>query len=57
MAPSLGLVLRSITDDPRMGKTDREAVRVDLSDPDPSIFQPPADYRVETEELQPVPCQ
>jgi hypothetical protein len=56
MAPSLGMVLRSITDDPRMGKTDREAVSVDLNNPDPALFQPPAGYKIDTEEMQPVAC-
>jgi hypothetical protein len=56
MAPSLGMVLRSITDDPRMGKIDREAVSVDLNNPDPALFQPPAGYKVDTEEMQPVAC-
>ena len=56
MAPSLGMVLRSITDDPRIGKMDREVVSLDLNAPDPALFQPPTDYKVETEVLQPVPC-
>jgi hypothetical protein len=56
MAPSLGMVLRSITDDPRIGKMDREVVSLDLNAPDPALFQPPADYKVEIEVLQPVPC-
>jgi hypothetical protein len=56
MAPSLGMVLRSVSDDPRMGKSSREVVSLDLSPPDPALFQPPADYKVETEVLQPVPC-
>jgi hypothetical protein len=56
MAPSLGMVLRSISDDPRMGKTDREVVSVDLNSPDPALFQPPAGYELVTEEMQPVAC-
>jgi hypothetical protein len=56
MAPSLGLDLRSVTDDPRMGKTVRETVSLDLNNPDPALFQPPAGYQVETEEMQPVAC-
>jgi hypothetical protein len=56
MAPSLGMALRSVSDDPRMGKTDREVVSVDLNNPDPSLFQPPAGYQLETEEMQPVAC-
>jgi hypothetical protein len=56
MAPSLGMALRSVSDDPQMGKTDREVVSVDLNNPDPSLFQPPAGYQLETEEMQPVTC-
>lgn len=56
MAPSLGLTLRSISDDPRMGKSDREVVSLELNDPDPSIFQPPAGYQLDADVMQPVPC-
>jgi hypothetical protein len=56
MAPSLGLTLRSTTDDPRTGKMVRETVSLDLSDPDPALFQIPADYKVDMQEMQPVPC-
>lgn len=55
-APSLGLILRQITDDPQAGKTTREVVSIDLSDPSPAIFQPPAGYDVVTEEMLPVAC-
>lgn len=57
MAPSLGLTLRSISDDPRMGKSDREVVSLDLNNPDPALFQPPADYTVDLEQMQQVACQ
>jgi hypothetical protein len=56
MAPSLGLAIRQITDDPQTGKMTREVVSLDLSEPDPSVFQPPADYEVITEEMHEVPC-
>ncbi|MGP8251611.1 MAG: hypothetical protein ACLQHF_06215 [Terracidiphilus sp.] len=56
MAPSLGMVLRSMIEDPRMGQMDREAVSVDLNNPDPALFQPPAGYELDTEEMQPVAC-
>ncbi|MFZ0303080.1 MAG: hypothetical protein WAL75_10355 [Terracidiphilus sp.] len=56
MAASLGLVLRSVSDDPRMGKTNREVVSLDLNAPDPALFQPPAGYQLDTEVMQPVPC-
>jgi hypothetical protein len=56
MAPSLGLVLRSISDDPRFGKMQREVLTLDLNNPDPALFQPPAGYEVETQVMQPVAC-
>jgi hypothetical protein len=57
-APSLGgLVLREITDDPRTGKSTREAVSLDLSEPDPAVFQPPEGYEIVDQELHEVPCQ
>jgi hypothetical protein len=57
-APSLmGLTLRSVTDDPRNGKTTREVVRLDLGEPEQTIFQPPSDYKVQTMEMHQVPCE
>jgi hypothetical protein len=57
MAPSLGLELRQSTEDPRTGKRTRELVNLTLEEPDPSLFQPPADYNVTTEELHQVACK
>jgi hypothetical protein len=57
MAPSLGIVLRSINDDPRNGKQVREATSLSLGDPDPAVFQPPEGYKVTVVELHEVPCQ
>jgi hypothetical protein len=48
--------LREIVDDPRSGKRTREIVRLDLTDPDPDLFQPPANYEIKREELHQVPC-
>ena len=56
MAPSLGMVLRSMSDDQRTGKTNREVVSIDLNPPNPALFQPPSDYKVDMEEMQPVAC-
>ncbi|HWG19048.1 MAG TPA: hypothetical protein VG225_00875 [Terracidiphilus sp.] len=56
MAPILGLKLREIIEDPRTGKRTRELVSVTLDEPDPSLFQPPPDYQVTTEELHQVAC-
>lgn len=55
-APSIGIVMRSVRDDPQQGKTVREVVNLDLSDPPLSTFQPPEGYKVTTEELSKVPC-
>ncbi len=56
-APSLEITIRQISDDPRTGKTTRELVSLDQSEPDPSVFQPPADYEVVNEEMHEVPCR
>jgi hypothetical protein len=56
-APSLGITLRQITDSAQSGKSTREAVSLDLGEPDPSLFQPPEGYEVTTEEMQQVPCR
>jgi hypothetical protein len=57
MAPSLGLELRQSTEDPRTGKRTRELVNLTFEEPDPSLFQPPPEYNVTTEELHPVACK
>lgn len=57
MAPSLGIELRSTTDDPQSGKMTRELVSLDLNEPDPSTFQPPEGYEAKAEEMHPVACQ
>jgi hypothetical protein len=43
-APSVGVQMRTITDDPRSGKTTIETTDLQQSDPDPTLFQPPAGY-------------
>jgi hypothetical protein len=57
MAPSLGIVLRSVNDSPQSGKQTREITSLSLGDPDPSLFQPPEGYKVTVEELHQVPCE
>ena len=52
----LGLTVHSVVDDPRTGKVTRELVEVEQSEPDPAIFQPPADYEVKVQELHQVAC-
>jgi hypothetical protein len=55
-APNLGLALRQVTDDPQNGKTTRELVGLDLNEPSPATFQPPAGFKVVTEEMHQVAC-
>ena len=57
VAPSLGLELRQSSEDPRTGERTRELVSLTLEEPDRSLFQPPAEYNVTTEELHPVACK
>lgn len=55
-APSLGMMLRSVTDDPRSGRTTREVQSLDLGEPPVSMFQPPEDYKVIAQQLHQVDC-
>ena len=57
IAPSLGIALREVSDDPRTGKTTREVVSLELGEPDMANFQPPGGYTVVTEVLHQVACQ
>jgi hypothetical protein len=50
------LVLRQVDDDPQGGKTTREATRVSLSEPDASLFQPPAGYEAVARDPAPAAC-
>lgn len=53
---SLGLVVRSVVDDPRNGKRTRELVELNQGEPELSAFLPPADYEIVTQEMHEVPC-
>ncbi|RXS97305.1 hypothetical protein [Silvibacterium dinghuense] len=55
-AKNLNLPLKSVTEDPRSGTSTREVTNLKLGDPDPALFQPPADYEIKTEVLHPVSC-
>jgi hypothetical protein len=55
-AQPLGLTVRQVTDDPRMGKRTRELTELSQSEPDAATFQPPEGYEIVTEELHEVPC-
>jgi hypothetical protein len=57
IAPSLGIALRQVSDDPRTGKTTREVVNLELGEPDMANFQPRGGYTVVTEVLHQVACQ
>jgi len=41
-----GLILRGVADDPESGKTTRELVNLNQSEPDAAVFQPPAGYEI-----------
>jgi hypothetical protein len=43
-----GLLVRDVTDDPRMGKSTRELTQLTQGDPDPATFQPPEGYEIVT---------
>jgi hypothetical protein len=53
--PSLRLAVRTLSDDPRMGKRTTELVKLDQGEPDSALFLPPEGYEVVTEEM--VPCK
>jgi hypothetical protein len=56
-AANLGIPVREVNDSPQGGKTTTEVVRLDLSEPALSTFQPPEGYEVVIEELHKVTCQ
>jgi protein TonB len=45
-AQQFGIQLRYVADDPINGKTTTETTDIQLVDPDPALFQPPADYQL-----------
>jgi hypothetical protein len=54
-APSLGIQLRSISDDPRTGKSTTEVTDIQQTDPDPSLFKAPEGYQVKDTTPAPAP--
>lgn len=56
VSPSLDIELRQSIEDPRTGSRTRELVSLALQEPDPSLFQPPPDYKITTEQMHEVPC-
>ncbi len=45
-APAIGAVVLSTSDDPRFGKTTYQLTHVQLTEPQHSLFEPPADFKV-----------
>lgn len=45
-SPELKVMVLSTDNDPRSGESTRKLVNIDRSEPDPSLFLPPADYTV-----------
>ena len=46
VSPELKITVLSTVNDPRSGESTRKLVNIDRSEPDPSLFLPPADYTV-----------
>ncbi len=45
-APAIGAMVQSTTDDPRYGKTTYQLTNVQLSEPARSLFEPPANFKL-----------
>ena len=52
-----GLLVREIRDDARSGKTDTELTELEQTDPDASVFQPPAGYEIVTKDASACPTE
>ncbi len=55
-APSLGLVLRSSSENPptgKLGKGKKDLISLDRHEPNPSLFQPPVGYEAVTDKMTP----
>jgi len=44
---ALSIIVRSVTDDPLTGKSERNLTILSRDNPDPSLFQPPTGWRVQ----------
>ncbi|HWB31714.1 MAG TPA: hypothetical protein VG714_00925 [Acidobacteriaceae bacterium] len=53
IARDLGLIMLETTDDPVNGQTRVEVTDLKQGEPDPSLFQPPPDYKLEEQITQP----
>jgi hypothetical protein len=57
VAPGLSaLIVRQLTDDPQMGQNTKELVSLNQSEPDSSLFQPPAEYEIVNREALVATC-
>lgn len=54
IARDLGLAMVSIHDDPRSGRRTTEVEELNLSEPSPSLFVAPSDYKMEEQVMKPV---
>jgi hypothetical protein len=54
---NFGMLVRSVSDNPRMGETTAEITNLTEGEPDPTLFLPPDGYEVKTIELHQIPCQ
>jgi hypothetical protein len=55
-ARAIGLVVRTVSDDPRSGKRTKELVELNQSEPEPSAFQPPEGYEIVIQQMHEVSC-
>lgn len=46
VSPDLGIVVLSEANDPISGESTRRLTNISRDEPDPSLFQPPADYTI-----------
>jgi len=52
VSPELRVVVLSKDNDPTVGDSTRKLINITRGEPDPSLFQPPADYTVVTQESE-----
>jgi hypothetical protein len=55
-ARSIGLIVRTVSDDPRTGKRTKDLVELNQGEPEPAAFQPPEGDEIVTEEMHEVSC-
>jgi hypothetical protein len=55
-APAIGMVIREISEMTGLEQRTKELVEFSADEPDPSLFEPPADYKLVKLETHQVPC-